>query len=61
MPKVDTFFGLRRCPECGGVPEMRTITRFWVRCTQCYHAGPVRYTEEEAAQAWNREAGGDDG
>ncbi len=50
---------LKICPFCGGVAKMNTpgyeyYSPCWVKCTQCGAEGPVRASQLEAQEAWNR-------
>ena len=52
---------LKPCPFCKSedvyLVSETEIEYNWVYCKNCEAAGPMKETEEEAIEAWNRRAG----
>ena len=58
---------LKPCPFCGGEAEKAHLRKRWhralgiycpiyIRCKVCSATSPVKYTVENAREAWNRRA-----
>lgn len=61
-----TYWGLKSCPFCGGLPAMETFQtagekepRYRVRCTRCWcETNWDFWSEQDVVKAWNTRAGG---
>ena len=49
---MDSIVDLKPCPFCGSLSV--AIVGSFVRCGGCGAVGPYGYTNEEAAERWNR-------
>ena len=53
---------LKPCPFCGGkAVRFESNSGFWYRCNECKAESGFYYTDEEAAEAWNKRVYEEDG
>ena len=50
------YYEFKRCPFCGGGALMKQDQqdRFFVECSECGARGPALFSENKAAEAWDK-------